>query len=79
MSADKTTRRPLRMIVAAMAPFAALAFTIPALAIAAPGEDSADAPQARITQAPRVQITQAPTLSGPDGPTVQITQAPTVR
>ena len=85
MSTEKTTRRPLRAAVAVLAPLAALAFAVPALAIAAPDPAPADAPQARITQAPalsddgpKVQITQAPTQSD-DGPRVQITQAPTVR
>src|SRR5699024_12663578 len=82
MSSEKTTRRPLRAAVAVLAPLAALAFAVPALAIAAPDPAPADAPQARITQAPapsddapKAPITPAPPLSD-DGPEVQITRAP---
>ena len=86
MSAEKTTRRPVKKIVATIAPLAALAFAIPALAIAVPGPASLDTPEARMTQAPtgigsgpmKPQMTQAPTGVGSGPMKPQMTQAPTV-
>ena len=86
MSADKTTRSPLKKVVATLAPLAALAFAIPALAIALPGPAPLDTPEARMTQAPtgigsgklKPQMTQAPKPQMTQAPKPQMTQAPTV-
>lgn len=76
MNADKTTRRPLKRVVAWGASLAALSLAIPALAMAAPGPAPADAPEARITQAPRGLTPVEPERQTPEAPTVQITVAP---
>lgn len=76
MNADKTTRRPLKRIVAWGASLAALSLALPALAMAAPAPAPADAPEARITQAPTGLTPVEPETQTPRGPTVQVTITP---